>query len=145
MDPTGAMSPVGEEEVRARLAADAASRHMGVEITSIGDGCITLRLPPQPWMINGHGILHGGAMFWLGDTAFAFLSESRGRPAVTRQAGITYIAPLTVGDQLYATAREKARYGRNSIVDVDLLDADDALIATMTVHGTDLRERPPQV
>jgi acyl-CoA thioesterase len=89
-------------------------------------------------MVNGHGILHGAVLFWLGDTAFAFLSESRGVASVSRQADIAYIAPVHAGARMTATATEKVRFGRNSIVDVDIF-ADEALVGRMTVHGAAVR------
>lgn len=143
MDASDRMSDASPERsafdnVNRRLSVDKAAQHFGIEVDSVSDDAVCLSLHAQPWMINGHGILHGAALFWLGDTAFAFLSEAKGTPSVSRHADITFISSLQEDTKLMATAREKIRFGRNSIVEVDLTDR-ETLIGRMTIHGSSLR------
>ena len=129
----------GRAAVLERLGTDPAAQHLGIRIESITDDQVVVAVDAQGWMLNGHGILHGAVLFWLGDTAFAYLAESKGVPSVSRQADIAYISPVPAGSRLRARATEKVRFGRNSIVDIDLVDDGDALVGRMTVHGAALR------
>lgn len=137
------MTIADRRAVLERLGSDPASQHLGISVLSIRDDAVEVALDAQPWMLNGHGILHGAVLFWLGDTAFAFLSESKGVPSVSRQADITYIAPVPAGASLRATATQKIRFGRNAIIDIDVLQGDGdgelRLVARMTVHGAAVR------
>lgn len=137
-----ALSSTGRarDAVVERLATDPAAQHFGIELKAVNDHEVAIALDAQSWMVNGHGILHGAVLFWLGDTAFAYLAESKGVPSVSRQADIAFIAPVPAGSRLTARAREKVRFGRNSIVDVDLTDDGGALVGRMTVHGAALRQ-----
>lgn len=125
----------GREAVEARLEEDLASRELGIRLDAVDEESVTVSFAADPWMLNGHGVLHGGMMFVLGDTAFAFLCEAEGTPSLSRQADITFIAPGSAQGRIHARATRKARYGRNSIVDVDLTDDAGSLLARMTVHG----------
>ena len=73
-------------------------------------------------MVNGHAIAHGGYVFTLADSAFAFACNTYGSVTVARAAEVVFLAPARTGDDLVATAAERTRSGRNGIYDV-------------TVHG----------
>jgi acyl-CoA thioesterase len=113
---------------QAMFAADGASRGIGMELVSIGDGSAEVVLRVTAAMINGHGIAHGGYVFMLADTAFACACNSRGQVTVAAGADITFIAPVREGDILVATATERVSYGRSGIYDVTVR-RDDEVIA----------------
>ena len=108
----------------ARACADAmwkeddASKGLGMEITEIGPGRATLTMTVRPEMVNGQRIAHGGFIFTLADSAFAFACNSHNDRAVAAQGNITFLRPGKLGDKLVATAREISRSGRSGIYDV---------------------------
>jgi acyl-CoA thioesterase len=97
---------------------DEASQGLGVEIVDIKAGQATLAMTIQPHMVNGHKIAHGGFIFTLADSAFAYACNSHNERTVAAQAAITFVRPGKLGDRLVATAREISRSGRSGIYDV---------------------------
>ena len=108
----------------ARACADAmwkeddASQGLGMKIVEIKPGQATLTMTVQPHMVNGQRIAHGGFIFMLADSTFAFACNSHNERAVAAQCDITFIRPGKLGDVLVATAREISRSGRSGIYDV---------------------------
>ncbi len=80
---------------------------------------------------NGHDICHGGVIFSLADSAFAFACNSYNKLAVAQHNTISFIAPGVLGDVLTATAREVSLRGRNGIYDVSVTRGDGTVIAEM--------------
>ena len=103
------------------FAADAAARAIGIELIDAEAGRAALRMRVTESMINGHGIAHGGYVFLLADTAFAYACNSHGPATVASGAEITFVAPAQLGDELVATAVERTRFGRNGIYDVTVI------------------------
>jgi acyl-CoA thioesterase len=124
----------------ARACADAmwkeddASGALGMEIVDIGPGRATLTMTVRPEMVNGQRIAHGGFIFTLADSAFAFACNSHNDRAVAAQGNITFIRPGKLGDKLVATAREISRSGRSGIYDVRVTIG-DAVIAEFRGHS----------
>ena len=124
----------------ARACADAmwqdddASKCLGMEIRQIKPGEATLTMTVQPHMVNGQGIAHGGFIFLLADSAFAFACNSHNERAVAAQCNISFIRPGKLGDRLIATAREISRTGRSGIYDVRVT-VDDSPIAELRGHS----------
>jgi acyl-CoA thioesterase len=124
----------------ARACADAmwqddrASQGLGMEIVGIGPGQATLEMTIQPHMVNGHGIAHGGFIFTLADSAFAFACNSHNERTVAAQGSISFIRPGKLGHRLVAHAREISRSGRSGIYDVRVT-ADDVVIAEFRGHS----------
>ncbi len=104
-------------------AKDKAAQGLGMEILAIGPGTATLAMPVGDAMTNGHDIAHGGFIFTLADTAFAYACNSYGLTTVAAQASITFIRPGRRGDRLVATAREISRTGRSGIYDIQVTAA----------------------
>ena len=110
----------------ARACADAmwkeddASASLGMKIVEVGPGRATLSMIVQPHMVNGQRIAHGGFIFALADSAFAFACNSHNEKAVAAQGSITFIKPGRLGDLLVAHAREISRSGRSGIYDVQV-------------------------
>lgn len=113
---------------------DRASQGLGMQIIDIGPGRATLQMTIQPHMVNGHGIAHGGFIFTLADSAFAFACNSHNERVVAAQGQITFIRPGKLGDRLVATAREVTRGGRSGIYDVRVT-AGDTVIAEFRGHS----------
>lgn len=103
---------------RDMLAADSASRALGIELLEVGPGAATARMRVSEAMVNGHAIAHGGYVFLLADTAFACACNSYGPVTVAAGADITFVASAYLGDELVATATERTRYRRSGIYDV---------------------------
>jgi len=124
----------------ARACADAmwqeddASKGLGMEIVEIRPGQATLTMTVKPHMINGQRLAHGGLIFALADSAFAFACNTHNERAVAAQCSITFIRPGKLGDRLVATAREISRNGRSGIYDVRVT-VDDVVIAEFRGHS----------
>jgi acyl-CoA thioesterase len=106
---------------------DDASGALGMRIVAIGAGHATLTMTVRPDMVNGQRIAHGGFIFALADSAFAFACNSHNRRAVGAQGSITFIKPGKLGDVLVATAREIFRSLRSGIYDVRVTVGDDVI------------------
>ena len=115
-------------------AEDDASKGLGMEIVDVGPGRATLAMTVKPHMVNGQRIAHGGYIFLLADSTFAFACNSRNERAVAAQCDITFIRPGKLGDRLVATAREISRSGRSGIYDIRVT-ADDVVIAEFRGHS----------
>ncbi|WP_299027108.1 hydroxyphenylacetyl-CoA thioesterase PaaI [uncultured Sulfitobacter sp.] len=113
------------------LANDAATRSLGMEITAIAPGAATLTMQVQTHMLNGHRICHGGYIFTLADSAFAFACNSYNRLTLAQQNQITYIDPGKDGELLTAAATETALAGRSGVYDVTVTGEDGRIVATM--------------
>jgi acyl-CoA thioesterase len=125
----------------ARACADAmwkdddASRGLGMKIVEVKAGQATLTMTVAPHMVNGQRIAHGGFIFTLADSAFAFACNSHNERAVAAQGNITFIRPGKLGDRLVATAREISRSGRSGIYDVRVTTDEGAVIAEFRGHS----------
>jgi acyl-CoA thioesterase len=113
---------------------DDASKGLGMELVEVKPGRATLTMTIQPHMVNGQRIAHGGFIFTLADSAFAFACNTHNERAVAAQGNITFIKPGKLGDRLVATAREISRSGRSGIYDVRVT-VDDNVIAEFRGHS----------
>jgi acyl-CoA thioesterase len=124
----------------ARACADAmwneddASKGLGMEILEVRAGEAVTAMTVKQHMVNGHGIAHGGFIFLLADSTFAYACNSHNERAVAAQCNITFIRPGKLGDRLVATAREVSRTGRSGIYDVSVT-AGDVAIAELRGHS----------
>ncbi len=123
---------IGAEDKARRAASalwanDGASQGLGMEILSVGPGTAVLAMTVGDAMTNGFETAHGGFIFALADSAFAFACNSHGERAVAAHCAITYLKPGKRGDRLVATAREVARSGRTGIYDVRVTCGDQAI------------------
>ena len=120
---------------RAKKSADAmwandnASKWAGMEIIHIDEGIATLELTVEAHHCNGHAICHGGVIFMLADSAFAFACNSRNQSTVAQHNLINFLAPGKQGDRLTAHAREVSLTGRSGIYDVTVTNQDGQRIA----------------
>lgn len=141
------MTPQERAEKCAELmfANDAASPGLGMTIVSVTPGAAIMEMPVRANMLNGHGICHGGFIFTLADSAFAFACNSYNQLTVAQQNQITYLTPGNAGEVLRAHASEVSRTGRSGIYDVTVTGEDGRTIAlfrglSRTVKGTHFAE-----
>lgn len=101
-------------------ARDRASRSLGMKLDSVGPGHAVLTMTVREDMLNGHDICHGGFIFALADSAFAFACNSYNRTTVASGCAIDFVAPARQGDMLTATARERSVSGRTGVYDIEV-------------------------
>ena len=118
----------------AMWSADTASRGLGMELVEVAPGRATVAMTLSDAMLNGHEIAHGGFIFTLADSAFAFACNSYGERTVAVHCSISFIKPAARGDRLIATAREVSRVGRSGIYDVSVA-ANGIVIAEFRGHS----------
>ncbi|HEX6327107.1 MAG TPA: hydroxyphenylacetyl-CoA thioesterase PaaI, partial [Jiangellaceae bacterium] len=109
---------LAEQSAAAMWAQDAASRAMGMTLDSVQPGYARLTMQVRDDMVNGHRICHGGFVFTLADSTFAFACNTYGQVTVAQDCDIVFVAPARLGDVLTAEATERHRFGRNGIYDV---------------------------
>lgn len=114
---------------------DEVVQELGMHIESVSPGEAKLSMTVTQAMANSHGTAHGGFIFTLADSAFAYACNSYNHKAVAGHCSITYVAPAHVGMHLTATAREHVRFGRNGMYDVTVTNEDNELIAEFRGHS----------
>jgi acyl-CoA thioesterase len=97
---------------------DSASRGLGIRITSVAPGRAVLTMTVREDMLQGHGNCHGGFIFILADSAFAYACNTYDEATVASGCSIDYLGPGQLGDVLTATAEERSRRGRTGLYDI---------------------------
>jgi acyl-CoA thioesterase len=113
--------------MEAMWAEDRASRQLGMRVVHMASGRARVAMVVRPDMTNGHGTAHGGYIFTLADSAFAFACNSGNERTVAQACDIVFVAPASEGDHLVADAVEKHRFGRNGIYDVRVTCGDSVV------------------
>jgi acyl-CoA thioesterase len=108
---------------------DPASQALGMTLAAIRPGYARMRMRVREDMLNGHGTCHGGYIFMLADSAFAFACNSHNFNTVGAGCTIDYLAPGRVGDVLVAEAVEQALAGKTGVYDVVVTDQDGRKVA----------------
>jgi acyl-CoA thioesterase len=126
---------VARLSAEAMWADDKATRALGMEIVDVAPGSARLAMTVSEHMVNGHGTCHGGFIFALADSAFAFACNSHGQRAVAQHCTVTYVAPGRLGMRLVADARERHRTDRSGIYDVTVTDDGGDVIAEFRGHS----------
>jgi len=125
----------GDDLALARACAEAlferdpASRALGMAITRIAASEVEVAMTVRDDMVNGHGTCHGGFIFSLADSAFAFVCNARNRVNVALSCAIDYLRPAREGDRLRAVAVEVQRTGRTGLTEIWVYDQHDEKIA----------------
>ncbi len=138
-------------EERARKSADAmwanddASKWLGMSLDDVGPGTAKVSFTVEKHHTNGHDMCHGGYIFTLADSAFAFACNSYNQRAVAQHNSITFLAPGKLDDRLTAVAREVVSAGRSGIYDATVETQDGTVIAAFrgnsrTIGGTHFDE-----
>lgn len=126
-------------DARARRIADllrsreTIGQDWGIVVEDAREGYARIACTVRQNMLNGHGSAHGGALFTLADTAFAYACNSHGEDAVAYAANINFLSSARPGDRLIAEAQEIMRAGRSGSYIVNLRTKDGRPIATF--HG----------
>jgi acyl-CoA thioesterase len=130
-----------ETAVRALYAPDQASRLLGIEIDAIAPGAVTVSMTVKDFMVNGFGICHGGLLFALADSAFAFSCNSCGERTVAASGQIDFLEAVHVGERLSAAGRRVWERGRQGIYEVAVTRDDGQAVALFRGRSHRTRER----
>jgi len=120
---------IATRSAEAMWANDTASKSLGLTFESVTPGRAVFSLHVEERHTNGHDICHGGYIFTLADTAFAFACNSYNQVAVAQQNSITFVAPGQLGDTLTATAIEVTRAARSGVYDAIVVNQHGDTIA----------------
>ena len=122
----------------AMLAAEGTGPAWGIIIEETRAGYARVSMIVRPDMLNGHGITHGGMIFALADTAFAYVCNGGNHASVAAQAGIVFLGQAKAGETLVAEAVESAREGRAGVTRVSVRTSDGRTIAEFTGYSRTL-------
>jgi acyl-CoA thioesterase len=111
------------------MSKDLTRQTLGMVLDEVSPGHARVRMRITGEMVNLHGTVHGGYLFLLADTAFAYASNTFGPMAVAQSAQITFLRPAEVNDVLQAEAVQRTRSGRTSVYDVAITEPGGAVIA----------------
>ena len=113
----------------AMWARDRTAQALGMRLVKIDAGQATLAMTVRSDMVNGHHICHGGMIFTLADTAFAYACNSYNQNTVASAAHIDFLAPAREGETLEAEAIERSAAGRTGVYDVTVRTGDGRTVA----------------
>jgi acyl-CoA thioesterase len=144
-DPQALAEAVG----KTMFAADTASRGLGLTLDEIGPGRAVMTMTVRDDMLNGHLTCHGGYLFALADSAFAFACNARNVSTVASGGSIDFVAPAFAGDRLTASAQEQSLAGRTGLYDTTVTDQNGKTIAffrgrSYRIKGQIVGEPPAQ-
>jgi acyl-CoA thioesterase len=114
---------------------DQASQGLGMVVERVSPGEAVISMAIRADMTNGHGICHGGFIFTLADSAFAFACNTYNQRAVAQHCAVTFLQPGRRGDTLTAHAVERNRSGRSGIYDVTVRDGKGETVAEFRGHS----------
>ena len=120
---------LAERVAAAMWARDDASQRLGMRIVGVGAGRAELSMMVRADMLNGHAICHGGFIFTLCDSAFAYACNSYNMNTVASSCGIDFLAPAREGDTLTASAHERSLSGRTGVYDIEVTNQHGEKIA----------------
>jgi acyl-CoA thioesterase len=132
---------IAAEVARLMWADDRASQALGMRILEVKRGYARLEMPIRRDMTNGHGICHGGFMFLLADSTFAFACNSHNQRAVAASAEIHFLASAHEGDVLTAEGVEQHTAGRNGLYDIRVTDQHGKLVAMFRGRSATIKGR----
>lgn len=134
---------LAERCAEAMFARDRASQKLGMKIESVAPGRAVLSMMVTDDMIQGHGSCHGGYLFTLADSAFAFSCNTYDKATVASGCSIDYMSGAKAGDVLTATAEEQSRGGRTGVYDITLTNQDGRIVALF--RGKSYQVRGPVI
>ena len=111
---------LAERVATAMYERDIASQRLGIRIVRVAAGSAVLAMTVRPDMLNGHAICHGGYIFTLADSAFAYACNSYNLTTVASGCSIDFLAPAREADVLEAMAEERSASGRTGIYDIEV-------------------------
>jgi acyl-CoA thioesterase len=132
---------LAERVGKAMYAADAASRALGIRLLAIAPGFARMEMSIRSDMLNGHKICHGGLLFSLADSAFAFACNTSNITTVAAGCSIDFLVPAQQGDLLTAEARECAHTGRSGVYDIVISNQRGETVALFRGRSRQLKTR----
>lgn len=140
-DGGAALSPdeLARVTAEAMYAADACSQALGLELLEVRPGYARLRMVVRPDFLNGHQICHGGLIFTLADSTFAFACNSYNINTVASGCSIEFLRPVQGGDVLIAEAVEQTLSGRAGIYDIRVTNRADETVAMFRGKSAQIR------
>lgn len=123
---------------RTMLAAEGTGPAWDLRIEEVRAGYVRISMLVRPDMLNGHGIAHGGMIFALADSAFAYVCNGANHVSVAAQASIVFLDKAAEGETLIAEAEEVAREGRAGVTRVAVRTNDGRAIAEFTGYSRTL-------
>ncbi|MBZ0144612.1 MAG: hydroxyphenylacetyl-CoA thioesterase PaaI [Rhodocyclaceae bacterium] len=129
MGPSKKNQDLAEAVGREMYRLDRTSQFLRIALDEIRPGYARMSLTVTEDMVNGHGMCHGGFIFTLADSAFAYSCNSHNHNAVASGCTIEYLAPAQVGDVLTAIGEERALAGRSGIYDIEVNNQDGKRVA----------------
>ena len=130
MDTTVTPEALAAKVGETMFAVDVASKDtMGMELLLCAPGHARMRMQVREFHLNGHGICHGGFIFTLADSTFAFACNSHNNNAVAAAASIEFLKPAQLGDVLTSTGVEQVLIGRHGVYDMTVRNQRDEVIA----------------
>ena len=120
---------LAERVAAGMYSRDRASQALGMRIAAVGPGHAELVMTVRADMLNGHAICHGGFIFSLADSAFAFACNSYNQSTVASGCSIDFVAPAREGDALTAVAQERSVSGRTGVYDIEVKNQHGETIA----------------
>jgi acyl-CoA thioesterase len=130
---------IAEQSAKKMLAEDRATQGLGMSLVEVRPGYARLRMTVRGDMLNGHAICHGGFIFTLADSAFAFACNSYGAPTVAAGCVIDFLMPASLNDELTAEAVEQAVTGRSGVYDVAVSNQKGQRIALLRGRSRQIR------
>ena len=124
---------VALQVARALMAREGTADHWGLSLEEAREGYARVSMELRDFMLNGHRTAHGGMIFALADSAFAYACSSRNLATVAQAATIHFLSPVRAGETLIAEARELMLVGRTGSYVVDVRTADGRAVASF--HG----------
>lgn len=125
---------------KAMYSRDTAVLALGMTVLEVRPGFSRVHMRVRADMLNGHAICHGGMVFTLADTAFAYACNTQGKVTIAASAGIDFLLPSREGDELTAEAVERTRSRRNGIYDVGVTNQRGELVALFRGRSHQLNE-----
>lgn len=110
-----------------------------MKLLAVGPGLASMQMPVREDMANVHNTCHGGLIFTLADSTFAYACNSHNRNAVAVTCVIEYLRPAYVGDVLTATGREQGLEGRNGVYDIRVENQKGELVALFRGKSTQIK------
>ena len=120
---------LGFSVATALRAQETASDLLGIALEGAGEGWARCSMVVRADMLNGHGTAHGGMIFALADTAFAWACNSRNVKTLAQAASISFLSPARAGETLTAAAREESAEGRTGVYSVRVTGEDGRVVA----------------
>jgi acyl-CoA thioesterase len=129
---------LADRVAHAMLAAEGAGPAWGIKIEEAREGYARVSMIVRADMLNGHGVAHGGMIFALADSAFAYVCNGANHASMAAQASIVFLDKVREGETLIAEAEEVAREGRAGVTRVAVRCADGRTVAEFTGYSRTL-------